>query len=231
MFFDFKFWHFLTDPQQLSSRLQTSEMRGFNKRVAAVFLFGILLFAFREIWGMGTESITPLLPTMTATDYTIARYASLLGTILWALVYLSFHFFGFAYILSLLTAIPFQKLLPMQLLMTGLLLIEKTLVLSVFMVKGATASVSFLSFGPLAVTFLDSYYLILFLNQLTITTALILTFQYRFIRSYNGITERKGWFWILFGLHIGMALIVASMGLIPFESLFHSLVERGVGHE
>lgn len=231
MFFDFKFWRFLTEPQQLASRLQTSEMRGFNIRVAVVLLIGILLFSFRELWGMGTESITPLLTTLTTANYTIARFASLGGTILWAIVYMAFHFFGFAYILSLLTAIPFKKLLPLQLLMTGLLLIEKALVTIVFMVKGATASVSFLSFGPLAATFLDSSYLILFLNQLTLTTALIVTYQYRFTRSYSEISNRRGLFWMIFGIHIGMALFVAGVSYIPFESLFHSLVERGVGHE
>ncbi len=120
MFFDFKFWHFLTNPRQLAIQLQTSEIRGFKKRVLVSY-FGVVLFAIREIWGMSTESITALLATMTTTDYTIARYVSLVGALAWALIYMAFHFFGFAYILSLLTAIPFKKLLPLQLLVTGML--------------------------------------------------------------------------------------------------------------
>lgn len=231
MFFDFKFWTFLTNPHQLANQLETSAMRGFKKRVWAVFLIGIILFTIREIWGMGTESITPLLATMTTADYTIARFVSLAGIIIWAVVYMTFHFFGFAYILHKLTAIPFKQLLPLQLLMTGLLLIEKALVFIVFMVKGATANVSFLSFGPLAITFLDYSYFVLFLNQLTITTGLIIAFQYRFICTYWKDINRKRLFWLIFGIHIVMALIVAGIGYIPMENIFHSVIERGAGHE
>jgi hypothetical protein len=230
MFFDFKFWRFLTNPYQLANQLQTSSMRGFKKRVLCVFLLGVLLFAIRDIWGMNTESLTSLLSTMTTTDYTIARYVSLLGAVMWSIIYMAFHFFVFAYILSLLTAIRFKKLLPLQLLVTGILLLEKAVILLVFTLKGATTSVSFLSFGPLAATFLDNWYIVLFLNQLTVTTALIVALQYQFIRSYTGGFKRKGFFWLLLGIHIAMALIVAAFGFIPLESLLHSLVEGGIGN-
>jgi hypothetical protein len=231
MFFDFKFWHFLTNPHQLADQLESSSIRGFKKRIFFVAFFGVLLFTTRDIWGMNTEAITALLSTMTTTDYTIARYVSVVGAFMWALIYMAFHFFGFAYILSLLTAIPFKKLLPLQLLVTGILLLEKAVILLVFTMKGTTTSMSFLSFGPLAMTFLDSWYIILFLNQLTVATALIIALQSRFIRTYTGATERKGFIWILIGLHVAMALIVAAVGFIPLESLFHSFVEGGVGNE
>jgi len=231
MFFDFKFWHFLTNPHQLANQLESSSMHGLKKRVLFVAFFGVLLFAIRDIWGMNTESITALLSTMTTTDYTIARYVSVAGALMWAFIYMAFHFFAFAYILSRLTAIPFKKLLPLQLLVTGILLLEKAVVLLVFTMKGATTSVSFLSFGPLAITFLDSWYIILFLNQLTVTTALIIALQSRFIRAYSGGVERKGFIWILIGIHVAMALLVAAVGFIPLESLFHSFVEGGVVSE
>ena len=52
--------------------------------------------------------------------------------------------------------------------------------------KGEVANVSFLSFGPLAATFFETPYLIFFLNQITITTVIIIAFQYRFIHSFTG---------------------------------------------
>src|SRR5690554_1540871 len=107
MFFNFRFWHFLTNPYRLAEQLNISSIRGFRIRVFFVFLMGVVFFATRELWGMNTETITPLLSTMTTADYTLARYASLAGIIVWALVYMSFHFFGFSYILSLITDIPF----------------------------------------------------------------------------------------------------------------------------
>ncbi|QTD40788.1 hypothetical protein [Sporosarcina sp. Te-1] len=227
MFFDFKFWHHLTRPHELALSLQTATMRKYDIRVFFVFLAGLLIFTCRSIWGMGTESLTPLLATMSLEDYTLARIASLAGALIWALIYMAFHYYGIAYILSLITSIPFKRLLPLQLLVTGLLLMEKALVFFVFAVKGASASVSFLSFGPLAATVLENWYLILFLNQLTITGALIIAMQYRYIRSFEGMKEQRHLLWTLFGIHLIMAFITAAVGFIPFETLYQDLVGGG----
>lgn len=229
MVFDYKFWRYLISPHDLAAQLQTSTMRGFRKRVAAVFILGILLFATREIWGMNTEKLTALLSTKTTVDYTLARYASLFGILFWAIFYMTFHYWGVAYILHRITSIPYRQLLPLQLLATGLLLMEKFLVFFVFALQDQTASVSFLSFGPLANTFLENWYIIYFLNQLTLTGAIIIAIQYRFIRAYP---SDNGWYRmlpVLIGLHVAMAIIAAGVGFIPFEEWFHSLVGRSVG--
>ncbi|KXH84006.1 hypothetical protein [Sporosarcina sp. HYO08] len=229
MFFNFTYWHFLTKPEELAEKLQSSEMRGFNKRVVFVFLFGLFLFVSRELWGMNTESVTSLLATMTTIDFIIARYASLLGVILWAFVYMAFHFWGFAYILRFLTKIPYQNILPLQLLITGLLLLEKAIVFIVFYIKGEVANVSFLSFGPLAMTFLDQYYMIFFLNQLTIITAAIIALQFRFVRAYHGASNWKGILGLLIAVHVVMALITAAVGMIPFEDVIRAIIRGGIG--
>jgi len=202
-------------------------MRNFNKRLFIVFLAGIALFLIREIWGMGTETLTSLMMTMTTTDYIIARYASLAGTFIWSILYIAFHIFGVAWILSTLTNIPYQKLVPLQVLITGLLLMEKAVLFIVFAMKGVTVSLSFLSFGPLAVTVMENWYLILFMNQLTITSALIITLQYRFIRGFVVDGKWKEQLWILIGLHVAMALITAAVAFIPFDSILNSLFGGG----
>lgn len=227
MYFNFTFLKFLTNPQDLADNLQKSSVRGFGKRVVLVFLIGVFLFGFRSLWGMNTVSLTPYLTTMTTADYTLARFASLFGSIIWAVIYSSFHLFGFAYILSYITRIPFKKLLPMQLLMIALLLIEKGLVFLVFAMKGVTADYSFLSLGPLAATFLEQPFLILFFNQLTITTMLIIGYQYSFIQKIGEIIQRQRLLWTLIGIHVLMALFTASIGLLPVEDLFHAITGGG----
>lgn len=231
MFFKFTFTKFLTSPQDLVDNLRRSSMRGFEKHVVFVFVIGVFLFSFRSLWGMNTESLTHLLTTMTTADYTLARFASLVGSMIWAVIYISFHLFGFAYILSFIMGIPFKKLLPMQLLMTGILLIEKGLVFLVFAITGMTASYSFLSFGPLAATFLEQPFLILFLNQITITTMLIIGYQYRFIREFGEIIQRKRLLITLIGIHILMAVFTASIGLLPAENLLNEIIGGGGGNE
>ncbi|MCM3744143.1 hypothetical protein M3193_08310 [Sporosarcina luteola] len=227
MFFQYRFWHFLTRPYELASQLQTGTMRNFNRRLLLVFLAGIALFALREIWGMGTEALTSVMATMTTTDYIIARYASLAGTILWSVLYIAFHIFGVALILSALTKIPYRQLVPLQVLIAGVLLLEKAVLFIVFAMKGATVSLSFLSFGPLAVTVMENWYLVLFMNQLTVTSALIITLQYRFIRGFIVDGRWKEHLWILIGLHVAMALITAAVAYIPFDSILNSIFGGG----
>jgi len=228
MFFNFTFRHYLTKPHDLAAQLQSSSMRGFKKRVLFVFLLGVILFGLQNWWGMGTESLTVLLTSVSTADYTVARYASLLGAVCWAVIYISFHLYGFAFLLSRLTGIAFKKLLPLQLLVTGLLLLEKALVFLVFVMKGEVANVSFLSFGPLAITFLEIDYWIFFFNQLTITTIIIIALQSKFIRPFIGNNGMKKVVFALIVIHVAMALITAGVGYIPFERILDEVIGGGV---
>lgn len=230
MFFNFTIRHFLTKPKKLASELDTSSMKGFWSRVVAVFIAALLLFSLRSLWGVNTENMTALLTTSTA-DYTLARYASLFGSMIWSVIYMSFHLFGVAYALSFIIGIPFKKLLPMQLLMTVLLLLEKLLLLLVFYSTGMATNVSFLSFGPLAASFLELPFFVFFLNQLTITTAIIIGYQFSFIQSYGNITRKYRLLFILIGIHLLMAIFTASISLLPIEDLFHNIFGGGIGDE
>lgn len=227
MFFNFSFWRYVTNPSKLALDHQNSAMRGFNARIVFLFLSGIVLFAARDIWGMTTESLSPMLLLATDGEYTIARLVSVLGAVLWAIVYIAFHLFFVSYILGLLTSIPVRRIVPLQLLTTGILLIEKALVFVVFAVKGEATNVSFLSFGPLSATFSDSWFLVMFLNQLTIISALIISLQFTFIRTYTKTMNWKSLLGILIGLQILFALLTAAVGYIPFERLFHYIVQGG----
>lgn len=233
MFFDFKILRFLTNPRELAKNVQSFSVNGFKKRVIYLFLIGILLFGLRSFWGMNTEKLTPFMARLTTADYTIARYASLIGSLLWSMIYISFHLFGFAYIISVITNIPFKKIMPMQLIMTTFLLAEKALVFLVFAAKGMTASYSFLSLGPLAATFLKQPFMNLFLNQVTITTVLIISYQYKYIIEMGNISQRKRLFGVLLAIHLLMALITASLGFVPIEDFLHKIMggNVGVGYE
>lgn len=227
MFFNFSFWRYVTNPSQLALNHQNSAMRGFNIRIVFLFLSGIVIFALRDIWGMTTESLSPMLATATYGDYTIARFVSVIGSALWAVVYIGFHLYVVSYILGLLTSIPVRRIVPLQLLVTGVLLIEKALVFLVFAVKGEATNVSFLSFGPLTATFSDIWFLVMFLNQLTLITALIVSLQFSFIRSYTKTMNWKSLLAVLIGLQIVFALLTTAIGYIPVERLFNYIVSGG----
>lgn len=230
MFFNFTFRHFLMNPYRLAKNLKQSAIKGFWQRVTLVFLASVLLFSLRSLWGINTENFTSFMTTSTA-DYTLARYASLFGSVIWSVLYVAFHLFGVAYILSFIIGISFKKLLPMQLLMTALLLLEKTVIFTLFYFTGTATNLSFLSFGPLASTYFELPFVIFFFNQLTITTAVIIAYQFSFIRTYGDMHKKYRLLLMLIGLHLFMAIFTASIGLLPVEDLFNKIVGGGAGNE
>lgn len=227
MFFNFTIRHYLLNPKQLADDLKASEMRGFWQRVILIFIISFLLFSLRSMSGIHTENLTSLLVDSTA-DYTLARFGALVGSMIWSILYVAFHLFVFSWVLSFIFDLPFTKLLPMQLLMVAFLLLEKILIFIVFVATGMSTSVSFLSFGPLAATFLEMPFFVYFFNQLTITTAVIIGFQYSFLKSYVGITRKYRLLFILIGLHLLLAIATASVTLIPLEDLLTKIFDGGV---
>ncbi|SIT69341.1 hypothetical protein [Edaphobacillus lindanitolerans] len=230
MFFDFKFWRYLTDQGTLVERLDNSTMRGFRLRVVGLFISALILYALMNMWGIGTRGLTPITANGDDETFALARMMSLAGSMLWAVVYTAFHLYGISFILHKLTGIHYRKLVVLQLFITGILLLEKLLVFIVFLVNGAAAPVSFLSFGPLAATFLTYPFLIYFLNQLSIGTAIVIAFQFRFIRYYLPEAKRS-LLWLLIGLNVAMAVITSLIGLIPAERLFTELFGGGAAVE
>ncbi|ARF14883.1 hypothetical protein [Sporosarcina ureae] len=240
MYSTYGYWRSLVYPDRLAVEIGQGTVTGFKRRVFSVFILGIILFVLRDMWGMNTGTMTYILANGSLDEFTIGRITALVGAILWAIIYMSFHFWGVAWILSMLTKIPFKPLLKLQLVVTGLLLIEKLINFLIFAVAGKTAAVSILSFGPLAVTFLDNWYIILFVNQLTIFSALIVAVQYRFISfskvetslvgeevvEHKGI--RKQALWMLIALQVVFALITAAVGFAPIEKMLNLLMIGGL---
>lgn len=205
-------------------------MQKFNRRLAWIFAFGLLLFAVREIWGMNTASLTPYLANGLWSDYTLARWTSLLGTLLWAGIYMAFHTYGVAYLFMLLTKMRFRPALVMQSYVLALLLIEKALLFLVFAVAGYTMPVSLFSFGPLAATFLDMPFLTFFFNQLTVFTALIIAFQYRFVRSFTEVAPKKLLF-VLILVYVLVALAIAGLSYVPIDEMLGDFTRGGASVE
>ncbi len=226
MIFDFRFWHYFTRHGELIHNLQNGEMRQFNKRLGWILSFGILIFALREIWGMNTASLTPYLAQGQWSEYALARWISLAGTLMWAGIYLAFHSYGAAFLFAKFLKISWRAALVMQTYVVGLLIVEKALTFLIFALAGYTMSISLFSFGPLAATFIDIPVLTYFFNQLTIFTALIIAVQYQYLRSFTKYSPKL----ILFGLivlHVLVAFAIASLSYIPLSEMLSDFTRGG----
>lgn len=226
MYFEFKFWRFLLNQRELTDQMDGSAMKGFRWRVAGLFISAAVLYALMDMWGIGSRGLTPIAVTGAEETFALRRILSLAAAIHWSVIYTAFHVYGVAFILHKLTNAEYRKLIVLQLFVTAILLLEKAVVFAVFLLSGAATPVSPLSFGPLASTFLTYPFLIYFLNQLSVGTALVVAYQFRFIRQLLPDSGRS-LLWILLGLQVLMALAVSLYGMIPAERLFTELFGGG----
>ncbi|TQR18134.1 hypothetical protein [Psychrobacillus soli] len=217
MFFEFRFWKYLFNRNELIGSLKDSNMRGFEKRVWLVAILGVLLFALRDIWGMHTEGLTTLFVGGFEDTFVIARATSLIGAIIWSILYMAFHFFGIAFLLHKITNIELSKAAVIQLFVVALLLMEKAFVFFLYAIAGYTTDFSLLSFGPLAATFLDSEFFTYFFNELTLITGLIIAIQFHFLRAFSEMSARN-LFIILIVIQLILALFTAGIQVLPIET-------------
>lgn len=217
MFFEFRFWKYLFNRNNLIVSLkEDATMRGFQSRVWFVAIFGILLFALRDIWGLHTEELTALFVNGYEDTFTIARIISLIGTIFWSLLYMGFHFFVIAFILHKITQVELSKVAILQLFVVAFLLMEKAFNYFLYAVVGYATDYSVLSFGPLAATFIEQSYVNYFFNELSLITGLIIAIQFHFLRAFTAMSTRN-LFLLLLGIQVILALITAGFEVLPIE--------------
>ncbi|WP_342528108.1 hypothetical protein MKY84_04640 [Chryseomicrobium sp. FSL W7-1435] len=217
MFFEFHFWRYFFNRGYLLENLaETETIRGLKKRVGFVLMSTILLYILMNIWGMTTTSLTSLYVLGFLDSYAIARWISILGIVLWALLYFSFHFFGVSQLLHILTKIPIRFAAIMQLYVIATLLIEKAVLFFVFALLGYSTHLSFLSFGPLAAQFLDQSYFHYFFNQFSVFTGVVIAIQLQFLRRFTTLSTP-----ILLAILLGMtaifAAVVALVSVLPID--------------
>ncbi|MDI2587725.1 hypothetical protein OR571_11510 [Psychrobacillus sp. NEAU-3TGS] len=219
MFFEFRFWKYLFNRNELIGSLEDTKMRGFEKRVWLIAILGVLLFALRDIWGMHTEGLTSLFVGGFEDTFVIARATSLIGAIIWSFLYMAFHFFGIAFLLHKITKIELSKVAVIQLFVVALLLMEKAFTFFLYAIVGYTTDFSILSFGPLAATFLNNEFFTYFFNELTLITGLIIAIQFHFLRAFTEMSARN-LFIILLVIQLLLALFVAGIQVLPLEAWF-----------
>ncbi|MEG0258299.1 MAG: hypothetical protein RR595_01180 [Lysinibacillus sp.] len=225
MFYNYKFWHSLANPTYFTQMVEQAEIRGYKKRSFTVFMFAIILFMAREFWGIGTESLTTLFATNQGDAYFVARTLSMIGAMLWAILYFAFHYYGIPYILYLLTDIPYKWIQKVQLYVITFLLLEKAILFVVFYTVGYTTSFSFFSLAPIAQQVIDTDYVLLAINQFTISTVVAIIIQFSFLSKWEDNMNKKALLVKIILLYVIMAVFIGMYSVLPIQEW----ISRGLG--
>ena len=218
MTYVYNFWQTLKNPSTLTYLLEREEdygnLQGYKKSVFIVFLSAILLFVSRDIWGMYTERLTGILGQGFISLYIFARYLSLIGAILLGVLYFVFHYYAVTYFISLLTNLPYKRILKVQLYVLTSLLLFNFLEFLIFSVIQYVPIFSPFSIAAIVAQFTSNLWALYFFNQIAFSTFITIVIQYTFLDQW--IDEgHKSLLLKLIIVQIFIAVVVATLSTSP----------------
>lgn len=228
LYYNYSFWRHLTNPSSLTFLLskeyeKDAKIVGYKKSLLFVFLFTILFFTARNVWGLGTEGLTEVLVVNGEDRYIVARLLSLAGALLMCIAFWLFHYYGVSYIISALTELPMQWIQKVQLYVIFFIVLEKVLTSIVFAIAGFNTPFTFFSLAPMTAYIYYHEFLLFFLNQLTVATLVTVFVQYKFFSQW--IEGNKNPLLLkLILIQLTIAIAVAAISVLP---IFH-WIERGL---
>ena len=218
MTYIFRFWHHLRHPNSLTfiveKEAEKNKITGYKKAFFTTLLLTISLFITRDIWGMYTSRLTELFALGEFDRYIFARYISIIGAILFSLLYFFFHYYFISYALSLLTDIPFKSIQKVQLYVIAVYLLEKTVEFGIFAIAKFTTLYSPFSTTAVFAQFISDKWLLFFINQFTLGTFIAITLQYIFLSKWVE-EDSKGLFAKIISIHIVCAFLIAYLSISP----------------
>lgn len=188
MTYIFRFWYHLRHPDSLTliveREAEKHKITGYRKAFYTILLLTIILFVTRDIWGMYTSRLTELYALGEFDRYMFARYISIIGAVLFSLLYFFFHYYFITYVLSLLTDLPFKSIQKVQLYVIAVFLLEKTIEFGIFAIAKFTTLYSPFSTTAIFAQFISDQWLLFFINQFTVATFIAIALQYIFLSKW-----------------------------------------------
>lgn len=158
-----------------------------------LILLSLILYGYMAYLGMGTNLISPQAQSLDPLTYEQQKFWFLTGRLIFGLLFAVFILFIPSLYFSLLTDIPYKKLIIMQQVVLFVLLVERAIWIPLAVFNGLDWYVSPVSFGLIASYFTEIPWLIYFFGAISLFQLWIIWFQVRYIRNLTEI--KKQWVW------------------------------------
>ncbi|AVQ97695.1 hypothetical protein OBCHQ24_00975 [Oceanobacillus iheyensis] len=156
-------------------------------------LLSLILYGYMAYLGMGTNLLSPQAQSLAPLAYEQQKFWFLTGRLIFGLLFAVFILFIPSLYFSLLTDIPYKKLIIMQQVVLFVLLVERAIWIPLAVFNGLDWYVSPVSFGIIASYFTEIPWLIYFFGAISLFQLWIIWFQVRYIRNLTEI--KKQWVW------------------------------------
>ncbi|RIU88340.1 hypothetical protein [Oceanobacillus picturae] len=158
-----------------------------------LILLSLILYGYMAYLGMGTNLLSPQAQSLSPLAYEQQKFWFFTGRLIFGLLFAVFILFIPSLYFSLLTDIPYKKLVIMQQVVLFVLLVERAIWIPLAVFNGLDWYVSPVSFGIIASYFTEIPWLIYFFGAISLFQLWIIWFQVRYIRNLTEI--KKQWVW------------------------------------
>lgn len=191
---------------------KVEETKPIWKSNVLLVVLSMLIYFWMAYLGIGSNLISGDAVSLGAFGYESSKFWFVVGRVLFGLLFGLFILFVPSYLFSLLTDIPYKKLIIIQQVVLFVLLIERVLWIPLMMFAGLDWYVSPLSFGIIASYMTGHAWLIYFFGAISVFQLWIIGFQV-YSLNYLSTAVKKQWLYVsVIFLHVlgwGLATIFA----------------------
>lgn len=211
MTYHFNLIKFFLWPEDHLYRIHKAEKVYNIWRLSSVLvLLSAIIYAWMASLGMGSDLISQGAPGLSELQYEQSKLWFVIGRIVYAIFLAVFILFVPALIFNLVTDIPYQKLVIMQLIVLFMMLIERIIWIPLFIYLGLDWYVSPLSLGIIMSFLTEADWPVYFFGAISLFQIGIIWFQIKYLRYLSSVHNK--WIWInVISLHILFWLIVAFL--------------------
>ncbi|MDM5356739.1 hypothetical protein [Peribacillus sp. ACCC06369] len=176
----------ILEPNRSRYQLQNAEaVTRLGWKLLFLYLLSLLVFAIEGYFGIGSESFSKEITKMGVNEYEAGKLLILSGNIIAGIIHPSIYIFLSALFFWIVTDIPYIKIVIVQMIIFGLQLVEKILLIPLFVLMDIGNDANPFSLGIISQYFLRSDYFIHFFSEITIFQFLIIALQYFYLKEFS----------------------------------------------
>ncbi|PLS15880.1 hypothetical protein CVD28_20500 [Bacillus sp. M6-12] len=164
---------------------QAEAVKGFIPKVILLFIISVILFAVSALFGIGSESISKEVAELSASELESRKQLFIAGRLLAGTLFTGIFLFLSAIFFWIVSDIPYRKLVSIQMVVFCVSLLEKALLIPIFVAMDINKDANPFSLGVIGQHVTSNEYLVHFLSEISIFQILMIALQYYYITNLS----------------------------------------------
>lgn len=174
------------EPDRSRYQLQNAEaVTRLGSKLLLLYFLSLIVFAIGGYFGIGSETFSKQITTMSMNEFEAGKLLIMGGNLIAGLLYPSLYIFLASLYFWIIGEVPYIKVVIVQMILFCLQLLEKVLLIPMFILLHVGNDGNPFSLGVISQHFLSNDYFIHVFSEITIFQLLIISLQYFYIKGFS----------------------------------------------